>query len=296
MAEQTGTVAQAPEGVATPGGTVADETPRGAEPISIDPASDPTLAEPAAAGLDGTLQAGREILQAGGPVVAILLTLSVVALAIALVKLWQFRAARLGDRRTPRRALALYRAGRPAEALALAAASRNPVARVLVCAINGRARRDLPEAMVREEVVRYGGDLLEALRGWFRPLEVIGSLAPLLGLFGTVLGMISAFQQLEDAGNQVNPAILSGGIWEALLTTAVGLAVAMPVIVLLNWLERRVDRLAHEMDDVVTQVFTEDLSVSLPRDVRGKGRAADAREERSHGAVDSRAPALVAGR
>src|SRR5690606_30059601 len=194
--------------------------------------------------------------------VAILLVLSVVAMAIVLAKLWQFGAARLGDLRTPRQALALYRGGRVSEALALASRSRNPVSRVLLRAINGRARRDLPEALVREEVVRYGGDLLETLRSWFRPLEVIASLAPLLGLFGTVLGMISAFQQLEQAGNQVNPAILSGGIWEALLTTAVGLAVAMPVIVVLNWLERRVDRLAHEMDSLVTQVFTQDLSIA----------------------------------
>jgi biopolymer transport protein ExbB len=119
--------------------------------------------------------------------------------------------------------------------------------------------------MIREEVMRYGGDVLQSMRGWFRPLEVVASLAPLLGLFGTVLGMISAFQQLEAAGNQVNPAILSGGIWVALLTTAAGLAVAMPVVVILNWLERRVDRLAHEMDDCVTQIFTQDLSVDLPR-------------------------------
>src|SRR5690606_18473650 len=169
-------------------------------------------------------------------------------------------------------------------ALALASRSPNPVARVLVRAINGRSRRDLSEALVREEVVRYGGDLLEALRGWFRPLEVIASLAPLLGLFGPVLGMMSAFPQLEQAGSQVNPATLSGGIWEALLTTAVGLAVAMPVIVLLNWLGRRVDCLAHEMDSLVTQVFTEDLSYVL--------RA----EENSHGPAEPRPAALAAGR
>ena len=108
--------------------------------------------------------------------------------------------------------------------------------------------------------MRYGGDVLQNMRAWFRPLEVIASLAPLLGLFGTVLGMITAFQQLESAGNQVNPAILSGGIWVALLTTAVGLAVAMPVVVILNWLERRVDRLAHNMDNYVIQLFTQDLS------------------------------------
>ncbi len=288
-----------PEGLATGGDVPAAAGPASTatDPQIADPQiADPLMAEPTAQGLEGMARQGWEILQAGGPVVAILLVLSVIALAIVLVKLIQFRAARLGDGRTPRDALALYRAGRAPDALALAGRSRNPVARVLVRAINGRNRRDLPEALVREEVVRYGGDLLESLRGWFRPLEVIGSLAPLLGLFGTVLGMISAFQQLEAAGNQVNPAVLSGGIWEALLTTAVGLAVAMPTIVLLNWLERRVDRLAHEMDSVVTQVFTEDLSRGPRLEPAVDSREASRREEAGHGAADSRAPALVAGR
>ena len=76
--------------------------------------------------------------------------------------------------------------------------------------------------------------------------------------------MIDAFQQLEAAGNQVNPAVLSGGIWEALLTTAVGLVVAIPVVAMLNWLERRVDHLAHDMDNLVTQVFTRDLAGEVP--------------------------------
>lgn len=128
--------------------------------------------------------------------------------------------------------------------------------------------------MVREEVLLYGGDVLQSLRAWLRPLEVIASLAPLLGLFGTVLGMITTFQQLEAAGNQVNPAILSGGLWVALLTTAVGLAVAMPVVVILNWLERQVDHLAHEIENAVTRIFTEDLSEDLPQDrIQDNGRA-----------------------
>lgn len=200
-----------------------------------------------------------ELLQAGGPVVLVLLAMSIVATAIVILKLWQFRAVRIGDRKVAREALRHYRAGRPAEAMTLADQSRNPVAQTLSRALRGQ-HRGVSEPRVREEVLRYGGEVLENLRGWFRPLEVIASLAPLMGLFGTVLGMIEAFRQLEAAGNQVNPAILSGGIWEALLTTAVGLAVAIPVVVVLNWLERRVDRLAHEMDSVVTQVFTEDLS------------------------------------
>lgn len=215
-----------------------------------------TLPEPAP---PGTLEQTLELLQAGGPVVAILVATSVVALTIVFLKLWQFREHRLGHLRVAREALRLHRAVRTEEALAMASRSRNPVAQVLARALRGQ-QRGLPEAKVREEVLRYGSDLLVALRGWFRPLEVIASLAPLLGLFGTVLGMIEAFRQLERAGNQVNPAILSGGIWEALLTTAVGLAVAIPVVVVLNWLERRVDGTAHEMDSMVTQVFTEDLS------------------------------------
>jgi len=240
-----------------------------------DIASETAAAEPGAAGTavgdiagpaaePGMAERALELLQAGGPVVAILLAMSVAALAIVFVKLMQFRAARLGDRRAAHEALRLWQAGRAGEALARLRGSRNPVAQALARAIRGQ-RRGLPEAKVREEVVRHGGDVLTALRSWFRPLEVIASLAPLLGLFGTVLGMIEAFRQLEAAGNQVNPAILSGGIWEALLTTAVGLAVAIPVVVVLNWLERKVDRLAHEMDSVVTRVFTEDLSDDTDR-------------------------------
>lgn len=204
-----------------------------------------------------------DMLAVGGPVVVILLGMSVIALAILLLKLWQFRAARLGQTRVARDALALYTHGRVQEAVAVAGRCRNPVAQALARAMRGQAR-GLPEQTVREEVVRAGAEALHALRSWFRALEVIASLAPLLGLFGTVLGMIEAFRQLEAAGNQVNPAVLSGGIWEALLTTAVGLAVAIPVIVVLNWLERRVDQVAHEMESIVTRVFTEDLSQDSP--------------------------------
>jgi len=70
-----------------------------------------------------------------------------------------------------------------------------------------------------------------------------------------VLGMIAAFRALEAAGGAVDPAVLSGGIWQALSTTAVGLAVAMPTVAALAFLERRVERVAETMDDVVVQVL-----------------------------------------
>jgi biopolymer transport protein ExbB len=223
------------------------------DPLPPGPEALPPL-EPAPGALDRAL----DLIHAGGPVVIILIGFSVVALAIVFVKLWQFGRLHLGDRKTARDAIRLHRIGRTAEALSLAGRSRNPTAHLLALAIDGQ-RRGYPEDAVREEAFRYGGDILETLRTGFRPLEVISTLAPLLGLFGTVLGMISAFQQLEAAGNQVNPAILSGGIWEALLTTAVGLAIAIPAIIVLNWLERMVESVAHEMDSVITQLFTVDL-------------------------------------
>ena len=210
------------------------------------------------AGTNGPFTDALAWLQIGGPVVMILLAMSVLALSILLVKLLQFRAARLGQQRPVRNALALHRGGRRREALMQIRHSPNPVAQVLAAAIRGQLR-ELPEAKIREEVYRLGAERLEQLRAHLRALEVIASLAPLLGLLGTVLGMIKAFQQLQAAGARVDPSVLSGGIWEALLTTAVGLAVAIPVIVIVNLLDRRLARLAHVMNDAVSQVFTERL-------------------------------------
>ena len=210
----------------------------------------------------GLIEHAGELLQVGGPVVMILVAMSVVAFALLLLKLMQFRQVRLAQRKPAAQALQLWDADQKEAALACAAASPNPVAQVLARAMRGM-QRGLPEMVIREEVLRYGSDVLFQLRRGLRPLEVIGSLAPLLGLLGTVLGMIKAFQQLEAAGNKVNPAILSGGIWEALLTTAVGLIVAIPVVALLNWLERRIDHLAHDMDNQVTRLFTEDLTAAV---------------------------------
>lgn len=222
-----------------------------------------SLAQEASAGasngVPGIAAQLLEWLQVGGPVVILLVAMSVLASTLVVVKLLQFRALHLGRKRAAQEALSAFKDGQIERALQTAEASINPTAQALARAIRGRALQ-LPEAKVREEVLRFGSDVLFQLRRGLRPLEVIGSLAPLLGLLGTVLGMIKAFQQLEAAGNRVDPAILSGGIWEALLTTAVGLCVAIPVVALLNWLERRVDHLAHDMDNVVTQVFTQDLS------------------------------------
>lgn len=278
-----------PDAVA-PAGPVAAPTPAGA-PVPgvatpIGPAPDAALPFDATRADPALVDQALALYHAGGPVVAILAAMSVVALTIVLVKLWQFALARVGAHGHARRALALHRAGRGREALGLLSGARNPAAQVLALAIRGRLSPGLDEALVREEVTRAALERLETLRAWFRPLEVIATLAPLLGLFGTVLGMIAAFRQMEAAGSRVDPSVLSGGIWEALLTTAVGLAVAIPVVAVLNWLERRVDRLGHVMENLVTQVFTIDLSAEPPA-----VQAPDMTRDRAHEPARLRAAA-----
>ncbi|MEM7529877.1 MAG: MotA/TolQ/ExbB proton channel family protein [Pseudomonadota bacterium] len=236
-----------------------------AEPALVDgEATTAAVIEPAldsaATGPEATAQAvsalvqASELAEAGGPVVLILGMMSVFALAIVLAKGVQFSAAGIGDRKRPRDALKLFRAGRAGEAFTTARASRSPTAKILARAMEGQAR-GISEPRIREECYAEAQIEVEALRGWMRPLEVIASLAPLLGLFGTVLGMIEAFSQLEQAGSQVDPSILSGGIWEALLTTAVGLAVAIPTVAAANWFERRIERVEHDIDTSLAGLF-----------------------------------------
>ncbi len=213
------------------------------------------------------------LLEAGGTVMWILAGLSVFALAIILNKLWDFWRAGIWRRSAVNRALAEWQAGRDAAALPPLEHARDPVADVLRVALAGRMDAAVDDGVVREEVARRGAAWLESLRGGLRPLELIGTLAPLLGLLGTVIGMIDAFRELESAGSQVDPSVLSGGIWVALLTTAAGLSVAIPAVAAHTFLERQLERLHHRMQDVATRVF----SRSVGRiDAGAEGPAVDA--------------------
>lgn len=197
-----------------------------------------------------------KLVETGGPVVAILLVLSIIALSIILLKWFQFASLRIDSVNQVKRALQDWQQGRTEAALKRLQNRRQPTAQVVYAAMQGLYQPQLNEALLREEIQRIASDYLEQLRSYLRVLELIATLSPLLGLLGTVLGMIDAFQQLEAAGSQVDPAILSGGIWTALLTTAVGLGVAIATILAHGWLERSVERCGHLMEDTVTQVFT----------------------------------------
>lgn len=201
----------------------------------------------------------------GSLVLLVLFGLSVAGVAIVLLKLFQFADARVWGHKWIEGVLEAARAGEAQRALALTRASRGPVARVLETAIAGRLEGELSEAALREEIQRVGTRELADLESNLRGLEAIGTLAPLLGLLGTVAGMIRAFMRLEQAGARVDPALLSGGIWEALLTTAVGLGVAIPAMAVLAWLEGRVEATRQTLGDSATQVLNaRRLARSIP--------------------------------
>ncbi len=195
-------------------------------------------------------------IDAGGPVVVILLVLSVVILAIVLMKAWQFYWIQLSERKFINLALEQWRERQYESAITILKASRNPIARVLETAMHTIRHKHCDIDIAREEVLRVAAIHLAAVRSYLKPIEIIAALSPLLGLLGTVFGMIEAFKRLEAAGTAVDPAILSGGIWEALLTTAMGLSVAIPAIFILSLFEQRIAKFQLALEDAMTQVFT----------------------------------------
>lgn len=226
--------------------------------------------------MSGAWDGLSRLLVLGGPVVMILVGLSVVALAVVLLKGWQF--IRIGRSSAPalRSALASWSAGggnRSVKAASRLSGSVAPILQSGMYALGGGVKPGL----VKEDVERLSLRSLTNMRSGLRVLEVIAQTAPLLGLFGTVLGMIEAFRQLQAAGTQVDPAILAGGIWVALLTTAAGLAVAMPVSLILAAFEARIAREAAIMEDVLTALFTgAPAELSPPADTQS---APDAQEQ-----------------
>ncbi len=216
----------------------------------------------------------------GGPIVAVLLLISVVALAIIIIKIVQFYLAGVYSHSRARAkvidpVMELIRTGDFAAAHNAVLKQKGPLARLMEAGLTASWRDQRRGAEIEEELGRVGGNELTAMQSYFRWLEVIGNVAPLLGLLGTVMGMITAFQQLEVAGSKVDPSILAGGIWEALLTTEVGLMVAIPVVTVLNLLENRLDQYRQEMRDISARLVYA-LNVAEKRAAAGGAAPAQA--------------------
>ncbi len=197
----------------------------------------------------------RELFFEGGPVMFVLLALSVVALTILVVKLLQFFRLRIRDTAFVDEALGLLERDGSKAAMTRLGREANPVARVLETAITVAQDKRLRPQDIEAEVLRVGSGHIRELESMLRGLSAIAHLSPLLGLLGTVTGMIAAFMQLQQASGRPDPGALSGGIWEALLTTAFGLIVAIPAMGAFYALEGEVDRLRGAMKDAAVRVL-----------------------------------------
>jgi biopolymer transport protein ExbB len=189
----------------------------------------------------------------GGPVFAILFLMSIVTLTVTLYKLWQFSTSGVGRHRVLSEALEIWDSGEPRAALDRLQSSGSYLAPHIARAMTVDRRAGVDERLDTEVA-----QALSVLERGFRLLDNIAQIAPLLGLFGTVLGMIEAFRSLQNAGATVDPSLLAGGIWVALLTTAVGLAVAIPTSMVLTWFESRMARERIFADKALRTVFVPD--------------------------------------
>ena len=201
----------------------------------------------------------------GGPVVLVLGVLSITATTLALYKLWQFASMRVGRHRRARAAIDIWFKGSRKDAYALVADDTSPLSRVVRHAMRGMTHGRENLSMVREDVVRVAQEQLFGLRKYLRGLDFVAQTSPLLGLFGTVLGMIEAFSQLEAAGASVDPSQLAGGIWTALITTAVGLAIAIPTSLVVAWFESRIENERAVMETTLAGFFAHRLTDSQMR-------------------------------
>lgn len=192
----------------------------------------------------------------GGPAMWVLALMSVVAMTVIILKLWEFSECQLDARAFQQPALEAWERGQPEQARAALANQASPLAQVMGEAMDVLGDARLGAAQARERIERAAVEQLESRRGWLPALELIGTLAPLVGLLGTVLGMIEAFQALQAAGDRVEPSILSGGIWQALLTTAAGLMIAIPAVIAFHAFERRIEHLRHAMESALTRLLT----------------------------------------
>lgn len=171
-----------------------------------------------------------------------LFALSLTAMAVGIHKAMQFSRLGVGHRRAAETILDDWLSGRPEEAMRVASERRSVLARVLQAVFSGVQARP-SEPAYAEELGRQTAIIeLATLTDRLRLLEMVVQAAPMLGLLGTVVGMIDAFSALSISEGAANAQGLASGIWTALTTTALGLSVALLTYFVAIWLEGRIER------------------------------------------------------
>ncbi|MDY6853204.1 MAG: MotA/TolQ/ExbB proton channel family protein [Thermodesulfobacteriota bacterium] len=187
-----------------------------------------------------------EFLVKGGILVIPILLCSVLALAIFLERLIRFARIRIRESGLVEKVSQYMIEGEENKAIELVKGSNSPIARILEHALEVK---DQDREILDTVIVHTTDEEVRTLSSYLNVMATIGNIAPLLGLLGTVIGMIKAFMVIQEMGGKVNASVLAGGIWEAMLTTALGLSVALPTMVAHTYLVSRVDGFQAQMED-----------------------------------------------
>jgi len=194
----------------------------------------------------------QDALNVGGPALWVIFGISVLLLTVGLWKFWHLIKLGAWNRKQADEILKLWLEKKiePSDINL-----RNIRAKILAQTILAISNQNYTNDMVREECVRLANKNLNEARRGLRIIDLIITIAPLVGLLGTVLGMIEAFQALQDSGAQADPSALAGGIWEALLTTAAGMGIAIPASILLSWYDSVVSNVQADIENLATQAI-----------------------------------------
>ncbi len=211
------------------------------------PAVEAAASEAGGGGL--TVASVWDFLIKGGPVILPIALCSLVAFAVFLERLMNLRRSAVIPRRLYKRvAEAMESGGGPEEAKKLCEKNGSALAQVLAA---GLRRLGEPTELLEKHVAEAGMRQVRRLKRRLRVLAVIGAVTPLLGLLGTILGMIGAFQTVASSAEALGRTeLLAEGIYEAMISTAAGLTVAIPVIIAHHWLLARIDRLISDIDEI----------------------------------------------
>lgn len=190
--------------------------------------------------------------------------LSVMAITVTFFKFIQFARLGVGKQKRAETIIENWLGGRPEEAMRTASTRQDVLARVLQAVLTGlRARPNDPD--YAEELGRQTALLeLAAMSKRMRLLEAVVQAAPMLGLLGTVIGMIDAFGTLSQSQGAVDPTLLASGIWTALTTTAVGLAIALVTFFVANWLESRIEGERQAIETLISAAIHGRVDTTAP--------------------------------
>ncbi len=192
-----------------------------------------------------------DILFKGGWVMIPILLLSVIAVFLVVERLYTLRKS--GMRNSPDLLLQIrdyIKMGDIRGSIAYCQRQSSPIGRIL---IRGLERLGRPISDIQDAVQAAGKYEAYNLTKRTDLLASIAGIAPMLGFLGTVFGMISAFQQIQNLQGNVNPSVLAGGIWEALVTTGAGLAVGIIALFFYNFLLNRINRVITNMELAATE-------------------------------------------